>query len=70
MRDKIKVRRTWKIDPVERIHSRVRKPKRWDIPASEEIEEQLQEMLEDELEDFLILESVLRGSTDSTDEYY
>jgi hypothetical protein len=42
-----KVRRSWRINPVERPHSRVKRPKREDIPADEEIKDQLEEMAED-----------------------
>ena len=48
--DDVKIRRTWKIDPVERIHSRIKKPKAWDIPADEDIIEQLEEWEADYLE--------------------
>jgi hypothetical protein len=42
-RNKIKVRREWRINPVERVHSNQKKP---DIPAKDDIEEQL-DILED-----------------------
>ena len=48
----VKVRRTWRIDPVERVHSRVKKPKVWDRPADEDILEQLEEWEEDYIEGY------------------
>lgn len=50
MSDNVKVRRTWRMDPVERVHSRRKKPTKADIPAKEEIEQQLQEWYESEWE--------------------
>ena len=43
----VKVRRRWTIDPVEKVHSQRKKPKKYDIPAGEDIMDQLKEMEED-----------------------
>jgi hypothetical protein len=46
----VKVRRTWKMDPVERVHSRRKRPSKDAIPADQDIMQQLEEWREDELE--------------------